>query len=269
MPLAGVGYVFFAATMIVIGILGLIKGDFVAIWQSVPKGIPARVELVYLCALVSLASGSGLLFQRAAAPAARLLLAYLLLWLLLIKAPVILHAPTVEVSWEDCAETAVSVAAAWVLYAWVAADWDRQCFGFATGEKGMRIARALYGLALIPFGLAHFAYIHETAALVPGWLPGHMAWAYFTGGAYILAGLAVIIGVYASMAAALSALQMALFTLLVWGPVVAAGPKDTFQLNESLISCALTVSGWVVADSYRGLPWLSRWRAAGKHVRSP
>lgn len=269
MPIAGVGYVFFAATMIVIGILGLIRADFVAIWQSVPKGIPARVGLAYLCAVVSLGSGSGLLLQRAAAPAARLLLAYLLLWLLLIKAPVILHAPAVEVSWEDCAETTVIVAAAWVLYAWFAADWDRQRLGFATGERGMRIARALYGLALIPFGLAHFAYIRDTAALVPGWLPAHMAWAYFTGGAYILAGLAVIIGVYASMAAALSALQMAIFTLLVWGPVVAAGPKDGFQLNESLISCALTASGWVVADSYRGLPWLRRWRGAHKHVRSP
>ena len=167
MPIAGVGYVFFATTMIVIGILGLIKGDFVAIWQSVPKGVPAGVGLAYLCAVVSLASGSGLLFQRAATPAARLLLAYLLLWLLLIKAPVILHAPAVEVSWEDCAETAVIVAAAWVLYAWFAADWDRQRFGFATGEKGMRIARALYGLALIPFGLR----ISRISATPPHWCP--------------------------------------------------------------------------------------------------
>src|SRR5690242_20102116 len=97
MRIPGLGYVFFAAIMIVIGILGFIKGDFVAIWQSVPKSIPARLGLAYLCAVVAVGSGAGLLFQRAAAPAARLLLAYLLLWLLLIKASVIGHARAVGV----------------------------------------------------------------------------------------------------------------------------------------------------------------------------
>jgi uncharacterized membrane protein len=249
MRIASVGHALFAALMIGVGIQGLITGEFTTVWQPVPRGVPGREVLAYVCALLSLASGIGLLWRRTAALAASALLGSLVVWLLVWRIRALFIATLMEGSW-SLADTLVMTAATWVLFAWFATDWDRQHLGFATGEKGLRIARVLYGLGMIPFGYAHFANVKGTAALVPRWLPWHLAWAYFTGGTFVVAGVAMLIGVCARLAAVLSTLQMALFLLLVWVPILTAGSLSAFQRMEVATNLALIAAGWLVADSF-------------------
>lgn len=236
MRINGLGHAAFAAAMIWTGLHGLVVGDFVQLWQPVPEWVPLRGPLAYLCAIVSLGCGLGLLWQRSAPVASRVLLASLLVWLLVLRLPNLFYeTPLVLVAW-TCGATAVMVAGAWVL---------------ATGGRGLRIARALYGLSLIPFGLAHFMYLDATTVLIPAWLPWPVAWAYFTGGAFMAAGLATTFGVLGRLAASLSTLQMGLFGLIVWVPRLLAGTVTDFQRGEAIMGFVLTAGGWVVADSYR------------------
>lgn len=257
MRIASPGHAAFAATIIALGIVGFTTGDFAGVWGGVPERLPARAALAYFSAFVALPCGLGLLWRRTAASAARVLLAYLVLWLLAFKAPFIFRAPMQEVSYQTCGETAAIAAAAWVLYTWFASDWDKRRLAFAAGDTGLRIARVLYGLALIAFGLSHFFYVQMTAPLVPSWLPSPVGWAYFTGGAYLAAGVAIIIGVFARLAASLVALQIALISLLVWPPIVASGHVGAFQWGEVVVTSVLTASAWVLAESYRGTPWFA------------
>jgi uncharacterized membrane protein len=255
--IASAGHAFFAAAMIWLGAMGLSKGDFVQVWQPVPQWMPAREALAHLCAFVSLASGIGLLWQRTAAVAARVIFASLLVWLLALRLPnLFFQTPAVLVAW-TFGSTAVMVAAAWVLYVRFAGDRDRPRFGRLADDRGVRIARALFGLSLVPFGLAHFMYLDATTVLIPHWLAWPVAWAYFTGAAFIAAGVAVTVGVFARLAAALSTLQLGLFALIVWVPRVLAGAANNFQWGEFVVTCALTAGAWVVTESYRGVPWLA------------
>jgi uncharacterized membrane protein len=258
MRITNLGHGAFAAAMIGLGILGLVYGDFALVWQPVPKWLPLREAAAYACAVLMLAGGVGLLWTRTAALASRILLVYLLLWLVLLRLPRLAMAPLVEVHWLGCGETAVMVAGCWALFACFANQWDRSKLKFATGESGVRVARFVFGLALIPCGLAHIVYAAETADLVPAWLPWHLGLAYFTGTAYLAAGVAVLFWVYARLAASLTAGMMALFTVLIWIPAVAAAARDRFQWTALLTSSTLAAGACAVADSYRGTPWRFR-----------
>lgn len=266
MRIASIGHAVFAVTMIGLGAVGLLHRDFVPLWNPVPTGVPAHELFVSLGALISIAAGIGLLILRTAAIAARLLLTTFLLWMLLFRVPNFFHQPPFAACW-SVFPLAVMLAAAWVLYVWFAADWDREHLSFASSNNGLRIARGLYGLCLVFFGVAHFVDVKDTVSLIPHWLPGHLFWAYFTGCAFIAAGTATLIRFCARLAVALSAFQIGLFLFVVWIPIVAAG-SGPFQWSETILNMALLAGAWVVADSYSGSGWLqSTTGSSGTAVR--
>jgi hypothetical protein len=249
MRIASTGRVIFAVTMIGLGIIGLLYPNFVPVWNPAPK-VSAGGLLVSLSSLISLSTGIGLFIGRIAGAAAHLLLATFILWLLLFRLPNFVLVPAFAACW-SVFPLVVMLSAAWVLYVRFATDWDRKYLSFVIGSNGLRVAHALYGLSLIFFGTAHFIDLKDTLSLIPSWLPGHLFWAYFTGCAFIAAGLAALTGLCARLAVTLSVLQLMLFLVLVWLPIVAAGSKDPFQWSETILNVALMAGGWVVADSYR------------------
>jgi hypothetical protein len=138
----------FALTFIGI-VVGVLSGFAGPIWQPVAEGTPGYGLLGYLSGLVALGCGAGLLAKPTSTVAALVLTIVLILWTAVFKLPFIFKAPLVEGSYQSNAENWVLIAAAWVLYAELAASGK----GVAS-DLAKRIAWLLYGLALIAFGLA-------------------------------------------------------------------------------------------------------------------
>ena len=241
--------VFFALGLIGLGILSLVYGDFALQWQPVPPWVPGRTSLAYASGALMVVMGAGLLSRRTAGRASGVLFVYLLLWLLMLKLPPTVMAPLVEVNWLGSGEIAMILAAGWVLFATDREQRESSNVTFATDERGMRIARYLFALALIPVGLSHFVYAPQTLGFVPAWLPFRTGWAYLGGAGHIAAGLGVLFGVVPRLAATLEAAMIGVFTALVWVPLVVASPTSQLQWTGLVVSWTIGAAAWVVAGS--------------------
>ena len=243
--------------MIGLGILALVSGDFAMVWQPVAPWVPGRTALAYGSGVIMLFGGVGLLFSATAAWSVRILFPYLIVWTML-KVPALFVAPKIEGVWLGVGEIGVLLAGGWVLFAKLADLREGSPLAFATGENGVRIARILFAVSVIPIGLAHIVYAKETAALVPAWLPYHIGWAYLTGVGQIASSLGVLFFVLPRLAAGAEAAMISLFALLVWAPAVVAAPKTRLPWTAFFISWAIAAGAWVVtqniAPKRRGLP---------------
>ncbi len=244
----------FAAALIGLGILTLAYGNLASIWAPIPKALPGRTAVIYLCGIIELAGGIGMLLRSSILFACRLLVPFLLLWLLLLKLPGLLLHPEVVVRWEQFGETAAILAGAWCLFAVYAGTWEQRHLGFAVGDRGIRMARLLLIAALVMFGAAHFAYADLTASLVPKWMRFPLGWAYLTGAASIAAAAGMLFNICPRLAANLEAAMLWIFTLFVWVPRIVSLHDDQEIWTEFLISAAIASAVWLVADTYRRHP---------------
>ncbi|HYM06442.1 MAG TPA: DoxX family protein [Terriglobales bacterium] len=240
----------FAVGMIGLGILALIYGDFALVWQPVARWVPGRTMLAYGSGLIMLLGGVGLLLRATATWSIRILFPYLIVWALL-KVPALFVAPQREAVWLGLGELTVLLAGGWVLFAEMAGLREGSALAFLTGEKGIRRARILFAVSLLPIGLSHLVYVKETAELVPAWLPYRVGWAYLTGVGQMACGLGVLFSAFPRVAAGAEAGMISLFTLLVWLPAILAAPKTRLPWTAFFISWAIASAAWAVAQSIK------------------
>jgi uncharacterized membrane protein len=236
----GVGHLLFALSFAVIGAISLGARDFLLYQQPVPQGLPWRQILACISAALMLAPGVGLLFPSTARRSALILTAFVALWVMALQIPRALAHPLVEGNWLGVGEDSSLVAGGWLIC----------CATAGRSDSSVRIARILFGLALVPIGLSHFVYLQDAVGLVPTWMPLRAPLTALGGAGHIAAGLAIAFGVVPRLAAMLEAIMESLFTLICWVSAVIATPANRQDWVNLCISTALSAAAWVVAESY-------------------
>jgi uncharacterized membrane protein len=238
----------FAIGMIGLGVLALIVGDFALQWQPVAPWFPGRTVLAYASGVLTLACGAGLLFPRTAAWSIRLLFPYCIVWAML-KVPALFAAPGMEAVWLGIGEITLLLSGAWTLFVRLADLPESSPLAALTSERSLKAARVLFAVSLLPIGLSHIVYVQATHDFVPAWLPFRTGWAYLTGAGQMASGLGVLFGVLPRAAAWAEAIQISLFTLLIWVPAVVAGPGVRLSWTGLCISWAIGAAAWAVAQN--------------------
>ena len=113
-----------------------------------------------------------------------------------------------------------------------------------------RLGQLVFGVCALVFGGAHFVYMSNTASLIPKWLPPTQEfWGYATGVAFVAAGVAILTGVQARLAAILLTAMLASFGVLVNGRILLTDLSSHWNWTESAVNLAVTGAAWVLADS--------------------
>jgi uncharacterized membrane protein YphA (DoxX/SURF4 family) len=238
---SNVGIYMYGAAAVVLGVMGLVWGDFATNWQRVKADVPHREVLAYITAIYEIIAGAAVLWRRTARVGALMLTAlysiFALLWVRQIFA-----FPGVYDGWGNFFEESglvIAGAGLWAKLAPAGSPWQ---------DRAALIAR-LFGICVISFTLEQIVSIQATASFVPKWIPpGQMFWAIATTVFFAMAAPAILSGILAGLASRLLAAMIVGFELLVWAPRLFSAPHEHFNWAANGISLALSGAAWVVSD---------------------
>ncbi len=224
--------ILFALALAAIGLQNLITIGFLPELQPVPDWVPGRP--FWACAVGLLLAGAGafVIAGRAIRQAAGALAVLLFGTLLLLHVPRLIAAPGDGGAWTGAFEILALGGAAW----------------FLTGtSRGERAGRLCFAASLPAFGVLHFIYIDYVASVIPGWIPAHLFWAYFTGVAHIAAGASIATGVKARLAATLLAVMFGIWVVVLHIPRVAAALGKRPEWTSLFVAMAMCGAAWLIA----------------------
>ncbi|HZS57027.1 MAG TPA: hypothetical protein VFA65_21660 [Bryobacteraceae bacterium] len=137
---------------------------------------------------------------------------------------------------------------AWLLQGWSATP------GWAT-----KLSRYLLAISLIVFGVDHFLAIIFIANLLPAWIPWHVFWVVFFGGAFIAAGISIALNVFERWGAFCLGLMFGIWVVTLHLPRVLGlygipgAPHNPDEWSSLFIAVALWGGLWALTQNRRFL----------------
>ncbi len=218
-----------------LGIASLVLRDqLISNWQ-----LAGGLAFIIVTSVAQIAGGASLLFRKTSAAGAVILGAVYLVCTLTFV-PGIVAEPKIYASWGNVFYQLALVVGAVAAYAL------QSPFYSAAVCRGATI---LLGLCSISYAIEQVEFLARTISLVPRWIPpGGEFWSIATAVAFVLAGIALVIGYRAILASRLLASMLLIFVVAVWVPILIADPAMASNWSEGIETLAIAAVAWAVSD---------------------
>jgi hypothetical protein len=211
--------------------------------HMVSSAIPAGGEPFFVAShfwawivgAILVATAAGMAIEKYAKWSALLLALTLLLRALIVYVPQVVAAPRKASPWGWVFELLGICGAALVIY----------------GGSLEKLGRVFYSVELVGFAIQHFLYAQFVATLVPGWIPGHLFFAYFVGVALCVSAVSILTGIYTRVAAALLGLMFLSWVIILHLPRVFASPHTGSEWTSTFNALAMGGGALIIAGGAR------------------
>src|SRR5580693_5849108 len=237
----------------IVGVMDLIWGDFDSAHQPIQAfgdHIPGREILAYITAIWMIAGGAAILWRRSArvggAALGIIYLVFTVFWLprfytaphyLGFRIPVFIG-------------VAAGVGIELIAFAGGALIFASLSTNSRSWPRMILIARWIFGLCAIDFGVNHLDAVADNVGYVPKWMPlGQAFWVILTGICFVLAGLAILSRIQDVLAARLLALLFFAFNVFSLPQFIFADPKGHAAWGGNAINLAFVGASLIFADA--------------------
>jgi putative oxidoreductase len=110
------------------------------------------------------------------------------------------------------------------------------------------VSKYFFAGIMLVYGIQHFMYSNFVARMIPGWVPFHHFWVYFTGSGLIAAAASIVLNWNAKWGCFFLGVMIWVFILIIHVPNLindhfSAGDLTSACSDLGLASCAFMLSG--------------------------
>ncbi len=235
------GPVFFAVPLAVFGMQHFSATDTVIL--AVPHWMPGRLFWVYFVGSALVAACLSIVTGAKIRLSAMLVGIMLCLFVLLIYLPLDIRHPRDRFIVASTLRDLSLSGGAFALAA-TQPEWDN-----ARGARWLAtLGRFFFGVPMVFFGIEHFPHPDFAPGvplelMMPPWIPGHVAWAWFTGTVLVVAGLSLLFNKGARLAATCLGITYLLLVIFIYLPMDVVHPSIEISGELDYVANTLAMAG--------------------------